>query len=56
LGYFLGAMRRHSGRVVLLHKGQLELPSDLAGVVYIDIAHGIEAAGENIRREIETRS
>lgn len=52
MGYFLGVLGRESGRVLLLHSGSLELPSDLSGVVYIDINNGIEAAGENIRREI----
>jgi predicted nucleotide-binding protein len=52
MGYFLGVLGRESGRVVLLYSGPLELPSDLAGVGYIDISNGIEAAGENIRREV----
>ena len=30
----------------------LEAPSDLAGVCYIDITHGIGPAGEEIRREL----
>jgi len=53
LGFFLGALGRESGRVFLLHSGPLELPSDLSGVVYIDISNGIEAAGEQIRRELQ---
>ena len=53
LGYFLGILGRRSGRVLLLHKGALELPSDLSGVVYIDISYGIEAAGEQLRVEID---
>ena len=53
LGFFLGSLGRQSGRVFLLHKGPLELPSDLNGVVYVDIANGIEAAGEQIRKELE---
>jgi CheY-like chemotaxis protein len=53
LGFFLGKLGRHSGRVFLLHRGPVELPSDLSGVVYIDISNGVEAAGEQIRREIE---
>jgi CheY-like chemotaxis protein len=53
MGYFLGMLGRNSGRVLLLYRGPLELPSDLAGVVYIDISQGIEAAGEKIRREVE---
>jgi CheY-like chemotaxis protein len=52
MGYFLGVFGRLSGRVVLLYKGRLDLPSDLAGVIYVDISNGIEAAGEIIRREI----
>jgi CheY-like chemotaxis protein len=52
LGYFLGSFGRLSGRVVLLHKGQLEIPSDIAGLIYIGISRGIEASGELIRREL----
>lgn len=52
LGFFHGHFGRHSGRVILLHQGELDLPSDLAGVVYIDITAGIESAGEAIRKEI----
>jgi CheY-like chemotaxis protein len=53
MGYFLGMLGRGSGRVLLLHQGPLELPNDLSGVVYIDISEGVEAAGENIRREVD---
>ncbi len=52
IGYFVGRLKRQSGRVILLHKGPLELPSDLAGVLYISIEQGIKASGEDIRREI----
>jgi predicted nucleotide-binding protein len=52
MGYLLGMLGRESGRVVLLHQGPLELPSDISGLVYVDISNGIEAAGEEIRREI----
>jgi CheY-like chemotaxis protein len=51
-GYFLGVLGRRSGRVFLLHKGETEIPSDLRGIVYIDITPGIESAGEQIRREL----
>ena len=53
MGYFLGMLGRKSGRVLLLYQGPLEIPSDIAGVVYIDISNGINAAGEEIRREIK---
>jgi predicted nucleotide-binding protein len=52
LGFFLAALGRRTGRVFLLYKGELELPSDLSGVIYIDITNGIESAGETIRREL----
>jgi predicted nucleotide-binding protein len=52
LGYFFGYLRRSSGRVILLHKGPLEMLTDLSGVCYIDITNGIAAAGEEIRREL----
>jgi len=53
LGFFLGKLGRLSGRVFLLHKGPVELPSDLSGVIYIDIAGGVDAAGETIRKELK---
>ncbi len=51
-GFFYGALGRLSGRVVMLYKGPLELPSDVAGIVWIDIGQGISAAGEQIRKEV----
>lgn len=52
LGFFLAHFQRRSGRVILLHKGALDIPSDLAGVVYVDITAGIGAAGEGLRKEL----
>jgi len=52
LGYFYGKLQRTKGQVILLHKGAVELPSDIVGVIYIDITNGIEEAGEEIRREL----
>ena len=54
LGYFLGVLGRRSGRVFLLHKGNLDLPSDIGGLIYLSIDSGIEAVGEQIRRELNT--
>ncbi len=53
LGYFLGTLRRRSGRVFILKKGDLELPSDLSAVVYIDISAGVKDARDVIRRELQ---
>jgi predicted nucleotide-binding protein len=52
LGYFFALLGRQSGRILLLHRGPLELPSDISGMVWIDISGGISAAGEEIRREV----
>lgn len=52
LGFFLGKLGRSSGRVLLLHKGPIEIPSDICGIEYIDITGGVEGAGETIRREL----
>jgi predicted nucleotide-binding protein len=52
LGFFYAQLGRSSGKIIVLHKGPLELPSDIQGVVWIDINNGIESAGELIRKEI----
>jgi CheY-like chemotaxis protein len=52
LGFFYSALGRRSGRVFLLHDGPVELPSDISGIVWIDISRGVPAAGEEIRREV----
>jgi predicted nucleotide-binding protein len=52
-GYFFAKFQRRDGRVILLHKGKVELPTDLNGMVYIDISKGVEQAGEDLRRELK---
>jgi predicted nucleotide-binding protein len=52
MGFFLGKLGRKSGKILLLHKGPVEIPSDIIGIEYIDITNGIESAGEKIRREL----
>jgi len=52
LGYFVARLGRLNGTVIVLVKGAVELPSDIKGLIYIDITDGIEAAGEQIRREL----
>jgi hypothetical protein len=36
-----------------LHKGPLDLPSDIAGIAYVEISKGIRAADADIRREVK---
>lgn len=53
LGYFLGRLGRRSGRTIVLLRGDVELPSDIKGMLYIRFDHGILAAGEEIRRAVD---
>lgn len=52
LGFFYAKMGRKSGRVLALRKGTIELPSDIQGIVWIDVSNGIKASGEEIRKEV----
>jgi predicted nucleotide-binding protein len=52
LGFFLAKLQRIGGRVILLHRGAIELPSDIAGIGYVDISTGVNASGEAIRKEL----
>jgi len=54
LGFFYSHFGRHSGRILVLHKGPVEIPTDISGIIWIDISNGIEAAGEDIRKELAT--
>ena len=51
LGYFYGALRRRSGRVVILEFGDTELPSDLGGVIRIDATRPLAAVVADLRQE-----
>jgi predicted nucleotide-binding protein len=53
MGFFLGKPGRTSGRVLLLYKDSLDIPSDIAGIEYIDITNGVGSAGERIRKELQ---
>lgn len=52
LGFFYGLLGRREGRVIVLKKGEVELPSDLSGVIWIDVSSGVKASGEDIRKEV----
>lgn len=53
LGFFYAKFQRRKGRVILLKKGEIELPSDIEGIVYIDISDGIKEADRLIRKELK---
>jgi predicted nucleotide-binding protein len=52
-GYFLGSIKRHFNKVFILKKGNIELPSDISGIIYIDITNGIKSANKEIRNELK---
>lgn len=52
LGYFYGKLQRIGGKILLLHKGGVELPSDIGSITWIDVSAGIEASGEELRRQM----
>lgn len=53
LGYFMGKLGRKSGRIILLHKGNIEIPSDLSGIMYLDVSNGIRSVAQDIREAID---
>lgn len=52
LGFFYAQFGRKAGRVFVLRKGSLELPSDIQGIVWIDISKGLKPAAAEIRKEV----
>jgi predicted nucleotide-binding protein len=51
LGYFVGSLGR--GRACLLRKGNVEIPSDLFGVVYTEFDHPAEGWKVKLARELK---
>lgn len=52
LGCLYGKRLGNHGKVILLHSGGIELPTDIADLTSIDISSGLEAADRLIRREV----
>ena len=52
LGLFMGILGRQSGSIVLLYKKPVELPSDMGGLVPIDITNGVKYQEALIRAEV----
>jgi predicted nucleotide-binding protein len=50
LGWFMAQLGRN--RVVILHQGEVEIPSDISGVVYIKFNESVREVGEDIRNEL----
>jgi predicted nucleotide-binding protein len=51
LGWFMAKLGRE--RVLILHQGQLEIPSDILGVVYASFRDSVAEAGETIRDRLK---
>ncbi|MDW3191649.1 MAG: nucleotide-binding protein [Cytophagales bacterium] len=51
-GYFVGALGRLSGKVIVLRKGKVKMPSDVKGWRYIDVTNGIKAAYAEIKNAL----
>jgi hypothetical protein len=52
IGYFTAALGRKSGKVILLHHRSTEKPSDMDGLLTIDISGGVHQAASKIRDEL----
>ena len=52
LGYFVGVLGRHTGRVIILTRQPIELPSDIKGIITIDISKDLHAARAEICQEV----
>ncbi len=55
LGFFMGAFGRKSGRVIVFTIGDVEIPSDLAGVDFVRVTDGFAAITDDIVDEIRRR-
>jgi hypothetical protein len=52
LGYFIGKLGRRSGSILLCYKGNVELPSDIQGMLYIKFDESIQERDREIRNEL----
>lgn len=51
MGWFMHKLGR--ARVVLLHKGEVDLPSDITGVIYLGFQKSIFEVSEKIRQRLK---
>jgi hypothetical protein len=50
LGWFMAKLGRE--RVVMLHQGTVEIPTDVSGVIYLKFANSVTEVGEQIRQRL----
>jgi predicted nucleotide-binding protein len=51
LGWFMAKLGRE--RVLMLHKGRVEIPSDILGIVYLSFEKSVMETGEKIRQRLK---
>jgi predicted nucleotide-binding protein len=51
LGWFMAKLGRE--RVLLLHQGQIEIPTDILGIIYAHFNSSVTEAGETIRERLK---
>jgi predicted nucleotide-binding protein len=51
LGWFMAYLTRD--RVIILYCGELEIPSDILGVLYLEFKHSVLEVGERIRNRLK---
>lgn len=54
LGFFYAKFQRRKGRVILLVKDDVGIPSDLMGIVWLDVSGGLVKAKDAIDRELHS--
>lgn len=52
LGFFYAKFQRRRGRVFLLTKGKVEIPTDISGIIWIDVTAGLDKHIDKIKTEL----
>jgi predicted nucleotide-binding protein len=50
LGWFMAKLGRN--RIVVLHRGAVEVPSDISGVIYLEFRDSVLEVAEKIRQRL----
>lgn len=53
LGFFYAKFQRKRGCVILLSRDEVEIPTDLSGIIWIDVSNGLPAQSERLRNELK---
>lgn len=53
LGYFLGRQTRNKRKIMIFYKGNLEIPTDISGVIYYHYNNSIEELYLQLKRQLK---